>query len=63
MSEYKVIAKEVTSIVWRDVQKAAQELATDVNAEASSGWEPQGGIASIQAGTAVYLIQAMVRRR
>lgn len=63
MSEYEVVAKEVTSIVWRDVQKAAQELASDVNAELSSGWEPQGGIASIQAGTGVYLIQALARRR
>lgn len=63
MSEYKVIAKEVTSIVWRDVHKAAQELAADVTAELSSGWEPQGGIASIQAGTGVYLIQALARRR
>jgi hypothetical protein len=63
MSEYKVIAKEVTSIVWRDVQKAALELASDVDAEMSGGWEPQGGIASIQAGTGVYLIQALVRRR
>jgi len=63
MTEYKVLTKEVTSIVWRDVQKAAQELASDVNAELSSGWEPQGGIASIQAGTGVYLIQALARRR
>jgi hypothetical protein len=29
---------------------------------ASAGWEPQGGIASIQAGTTVYLIQAIVKR-
>ena len=63
MSEYKVIAKEVTTIVWRDVHKAAQELTSDVNAELTSGWEPQGGIASIQAGTSVYLIQALARRR
>ena len=63
MSEYKVIAKEVTSVVWRDVHKAAQELTSDVNAELSSGWEPQGGIASIQAGTSVYLIQALARRQ
>jgi hypothetical protein len=63
MSDYKVIAKEVTSVVWRDVDKAAQELASDVNAELSSGWEPQGGIASVQAGTGVYLIQALLRRR
>jgi len=38
----KVIAKEVTSVVWRDVHKAAQELAIEVNAELSAGWEPQG---------------------
>jgi hypothetical protein len=63
MVGYKVVAKEVTSIVWRDVDKAAQELANNVNAEISSGWEPQGGIASIQAGTSVYLIQALVRRK
>ena len=62
-AEYKVIAKEVTSVIWRDVDKASRELASDVNAELSSGWEPQGGIASIQAGTTVYLIQALARRR
>ena len=63
MFEYKVIAKEVTSIVWRDLNKAAQELASEVNAELASGWEPQGGIASIEAGTGVYLIQALSKRR
>jgi hypothetical protein len=62
MSEYKIIAKEVTTIVWRDVQKAAQDLANDVNAALSSGWEPQGGVASIEAGTSVYLIQALSKR-
>ena len=61
VSEYKVIAKEVTSVIWRDVEKAAQELGQQVTAELSAGWEPQGGIASIQAGTGVYLIQALVR--
>ena len=63
MSEYKVIAKEVTSVVWRDLQKAAQELALEVNTELSAGWELQGGIASIEAGTGVYLIQALFKRR
>jgi hypothetical protein len=63
VSEYKVIAKEVTSVVWRDVQKAAQELANEVNAALESGWQPQGGIAAIQAGTGVYLIQAVSTRR
>jgi hypothetical protein len=41
MTEYKVIAKGVTSAVWRDVQKAAQELAFEINTELSAGWEPQ----------------------
>jgi hypothetical protein len=63
MSEYKVIAKEVTSIVWRDVNKAANDLAAEVNAELANGWEPQGGIASIQAGTGVYFIQAISKKR
>ena len=62
MSEYKVITKEVTSVVWRDVQKAAQELTKEVNAELSTNWEPQGGIASIEAGTSVHLIQALSKR-
>ena len=63
MSEYKVITKEVTSVVWRDLNKAAQDLASEVNAELQAGWEPQGGIASIEAGTGVYLIQALAKRR
>ena len=62
MSEYKVIVKEVTSVVWRDVSKAAHELGGDVSTGLSSGWEPQGGVASIQAGTSVYLIQALIKR-
>jgi hypothetical protein len=63
MSEYKVIVKEVPSVMWRDVQKAAQQLADEVNSELSSGWQPQGGIASIEAGTSVCLIQALVKGR
>jgi hypothetical protein len=63
MSEYKVIVKEVTSVVWRDVSKAAEELATEVNTELASGWQPQGGVASIQAGTGVYLLQALAKSR
>ena len=59
--EYRVAVKEVTSTVWRDLDKAARELALDVSAQLGAGWSPQGGIASIQAGTGVYLIQALVR--
>ncbi len=62
MAEYKVVSKEVTSVVWRDVQKAAQELSADVTQMMSSGWEPQGGMASVEAGTSVYLLQALVKR-
>ena len=36
MSDYKVVVKEVTNVIWRDVEKA---------------------------GTGVYLIQALQRRR
>jgi hypothetical protein len=62
MAEYKVMAKEVTSIVWRDVNKASQELSAEVNQMISGGWEPQGGIASIEAGSSVYLLQALLKR-
>jgi hypothetical protein len=63
MSEYKVIAKEVTSVVWRDMSKAVQELSQEVSAALVDGWEPQGGVASVEAGTGVYLIQALARRK
>jgi len=62
MAEYKVISKEVTSVIWRDVEKAGQELGAEVTRLASEGWEPQGGIASIEAGTTVYLLQAVFKR-
>lgn len=61
MVEYRVIIREVTSVVWRDVNSAAEELAEEVSRALSSGWEAQGGIASVQAGTGVYLLQAVVR--
>jgi hypothetical protein len=61
MPEYKVITREVTSALSRDLPKAAAELARDVTAEMASGWKPQGGVASIQAGTSVYLLQALVK--
>lgn len=60
-SEYRVTVKEITSTVRRDVDKAARELATDVSAQLGAGWIPQGGVTSIQAGTGLYLIQALVR--
>ena len=62
MAEYKVIAKDVGSVIWRDVERAAQELGAEVTRQQGAGWEPQGGIASIQAGTGVHLLQALVKR-
>jgi hypothetical protein len=62
MAEYKVMVKEVTSVIWRDVEKAGQELGSEVTRMVSEGWEPQGGIASIEAGTTVYLLQAIFKR-
>lgn len=62
MAEYKIIAREITTVVWRDVHKATRELEELVNGQLAAGWEPQGGIASVQAGTGVYLIQALSRR-
>jgi hypothetical protein len=61
--EYKVIAQEVTSVVWRDVEKATREMAAAVRTELESGWDVQGGVPSIQAGTGVYLIQALTKGR
>ena len=63
MTEYKVIVVEITSVVWRDVGKAADGLTKEVMTHIASGWEPQGGVASVEAGTTVYLIQALVKRR
>lgn len=56
------MVKEVTSVIWRDVEKAGQELGAEVTRMVSDGWEPQGGIASIEAGTTVYLLQAVFKR-
>ena len=63
MTEYKVVVAEITNLIWRDVDKASKSLTQDVTTEIASGWEPQGGIASVLAGSTVYLLQAMTRRR
>jgi len=61
--EYKIVVKKVTNALLRDVDKAAEQLARDVNKLAALGWEPSGGVAVGSAGTAPYLLQAMVKRR
>jgi hypothetical protein len=61
--EYKVVVKKVSSLVWRDVDKAARDLASLVNSELAAGWNVQGGVASVETGTSVCLIQALIRRK
>jgi hypothetical protein len=63
MTEYKVVMAEVTSLVWRDVGKAAEALSKEVMNHIEAGWEPQGGIATVPTGTTIYLIQAVIKRR
>ena len=61
--EYRIVVKKVTNVLLRDVDKAAEQLGREVNQLAAMGWEPVGGVAMGEAGTAPYLLQAMVKRR
>ena len=61
--EYKVIVEKIDSIVSRDVAQAAADLSAKVNGELARGWEPLGSVAIGSAGTAPYLLQAMLKRR
>jgi hypothetical protein len=60
--EYKVIVKKVGGLT-RKVDNAAEELMRDVNEHIARGWEPIGGVEMGVAGTAPYLLQAVIRRR
>ena len=44
------------------ISTGSEELGAEVTRMGSDGWDPQGGIASIEAGTTVYLLQAIVKR-
>lgn len=59
--EYRVTHVDVGSMVSRDVAKAATELAERVNELLAQGWSPVGGVSSVEAGTGIYLLQAVVR--
>lgn len=61
--EYKVVQSEVTSLIWRDLEKASRELSRLVTEDMGAGWEPHGGVSSIATGTTVYMLQAMIKRR
>ncbi|HUF48344.1 MAG TPA: hypothetical protein VMM93_11050 [Vicinamibacterales bacterium] len=60
---YKVIVQKVESALSRNVGKAARELSRQVNDQMALGWEPVGGVAIGTAGSAPYLLQALVKRR
>ena len=62
MVEYKIVVRELTSFIYRDVRRIAEELAAEVDAELRAGWEVQGGIASVPAGANLFLMQAVVRQ-
>ena len=61
MSEYKVLFQDITSIVNRDLPKAVDGLESQVNSLIDAGWRVQGGLATVQAGGSIYLLQAMTR--
>jgi hypothetical protein len=60
---YKILVKKIDNALKRNVDKAAAELTEQVNQELSLGWEPAGGVAIGSAGSAPYLLQALVKRR
>jgi hypothetical protein len=60
--EYRIVIGEVKNLFIRDVEKAAADLTEEMNRLMKEGWEPQGGISNILAGTGVYMIQAAVKR-
>ena len=61
--DYKIIVKKIDNALSRNVDKAAKELARQVKDEIARGWEPAGGVAIGSAGTAPYLLQALIKRK
>ena len=57
-----VIVRKVGGLT-RNVDHAADELMREVNEHITRGWEPLGGVAMGVAGTAPYLVQAVIKRR
>jgi hypothetical protein len=61
MSEYKILTQDIGSIMSRDVVQAAADMTEQVNQHLKDGWTPIGGLATVQAGTGIYLLQALGR--
>ena len=61
MNEYKIVFQDITSMLTRDLPSAVDGLQTQVNQLIVAGWRIQGGLATVQAGGSIYLMQALVR--
>lgn len=61
--EYQILVEKIDNVISRDVAQAAGDLGAKVRDEIARGWEPVGGVALGSAGTAPYLLQAMVKRK
>lgn len=61
MKEYTVVYQDITSVLTRDLPKAAEGLEAQVNQLIGEGWAAQGGLATVHAGANIYLLQAMTR--
>jgi hypothetical protein len=59
--DYQVVVQDVGSMLNRNVDKAVAELAAQVQVLVAQGWTPQGGLATVEAGGGIFLLQAMVR--
>ena len=59
--QYKTVLKTSDSTI--PLEKAADDLAKEVNDLIRSGWTPQGGlVAGMQMGQYPFLAQAMVKK-
>lgn len=61
MKEYRVITQDVGSMMSRDVVQGAMDLSVKMNQLIQEGWTPIGGVSSVEAGTGIYLLQAVGR--
>ena len=61
--EYTILVRRVGMRLTRTIDQAAQALTAGVNDHIAPGWEPAGGVSMDVAGTAPFLVLAVVRPR
>lgn len=61
--EYKIVTTKATFGLSTDFDRAANELAQQVNSHIASGWKPQGGVMGAKTMNTFepYLFQALIR--